>query len=193
MHKLLVSYVLRLIYKCNQGYSERKSNITSNLRFSLSCLFMVLRVNLSSFKTPKALIKLTRLVAAYQIGLTYLIQNAVIKFNNLVPSIVTDLQMFELDFKALMEYWFIHKNNFIPARNMLKDYELQLLKFGSFHFKRYLLYFSNQLSYNKFNLYNKAKNLQLRVDNVKPKHAEFLGFKLRCSGRFSRRQRASSY
>ncbi len=70
---------------------------------------------------------------------------------------------------------------------------MQFLKFGSFHFKRFFNYFQNKLSYNKFKRYNKAKNLKLRLDNIKPKHAEFLGFKLRCSGRFSRRQRASSY
>jgi hypothetical protein len=67
------------------------------------------------------------------------------------------------------------------------------LKFGYFQYKRYLNFTYNMSSYSLFKNYNFSNNLHTRLKNIKPNQAQFLGFKIKCSGRFSRKQRASSY
>lgn len=65
------------------------------------------------------------------------------------------------------------------------------LKIGSFQYNYFLRRKYNLFSYAEF---KSQFNLLLeRYKLIKPHHSQFLGFKIRCSGRFSRRQRASSY
>lgn len=89
---------------------------------------------------------------------------------------------------VITKYSLLSKNFWI-----LNNFEIIYLKFGAFQYKRFLNFNYNALSYSLFTNYNKTNNLKNRLKTRKPLHSGFLGFKMRCSGRFSRRQRASSY
>jgi hypothetical protein len=68
-----------------------------------------------------------------------------------------------------------------------------LIKFGIFQFKRFLNLNYNALSYSNMSLYNSSNNLSARSRQISKSESVFLGFKIKCVGRFSRRQRATSY
>jgi hypothetical protein len=74
-----------------------------------------------------------------------------------------------------------------------ESYQFRLLKFGIIQFKNFLNYNFNNFSYNMF-LNRVALNpLKQRLSVLKKPFSNFIGFKIHCVGRFSRRQRASSY
>lgn len=68
-----------------------------------------------------------------------------------------------------------------------------LIKFGIFQFKRFLNLNYNALSYSSMSGHNSSNNLTARMKKNVTSESIFLGFKIKCVGRFSRRQRATSY
>lgn len=67
------------------------------------------------------------------------------------------------------------------------------IKFGIFQFRRFLMLNYNVLSYNQVSVESGANNLRSRLRSKSQISTTFLGFKFKCVGRFTRRQRAISY
>lgn len=75
--------------------------------------------------------------------------------------------------------------------NIRSNFFAKLFKLGIFQFNRFLSFNFNAFSYNEF--YSRMLNFHHERNNFKNLSIPFLGFKIHCSGRFSRKQRASSY
>lgn len=95
--------------------------------------------------------------------------------------LIADLSMSLMTLISPARLFFIHKDN------------IAYFKFGMFNYKRFLTLNYNSLSHAAFTVYNKFNVTKARYFNVKQKTSDFLGFKIKCAGRFSRRQRSSSY
>lgn len=74
-----------------------------------------------------------------------------------------------------------------------ESYQFRLIKFGIIQFKNFLNYNFNNFSYNMFLNKISVNPLKQRLSIAKKPFSNFIGFKIHCVGRFSRRQRASSY
>lgn len=97
-------------------------------------------------------------------------------------------------FKASINDLFISKGALISsATKFIHKDNIPYFKFGMFNYKRFLTLNYHAISYAAFTVHNKFNNLKARAENVKSQSADFLGFKIKCVGRFSRRQRSSSY
>jgi len=97
--------------------------------------------------------------------------------------------------------WLEVANCFVFEMYILKFYLLASLfafcdpvnnlyfKFSLVHYNRFLQFNYFKFNYSQFKWIN---SFNIRLAHLKPVHAQFMGFKIKCSGRFSRKQRASS-
>lgn len=85
---------------------------------------------------------------------------------------------------------FITNKNIIFINILILNKNMSYFRYAQHHFNRYMQY--NFWMYNDGLFFLTAKYNILKRRILKPKKGGLFGFKMQCSGRFTRRQRASS-
>lgn len=102
---------------------------------------------------------------------------------------ILDLELFDF----IMADLYISKYSLLQENILLgESYQFKLIKFGIIQFKSFLMYNYNLFSYNLFMNLNQLNSLKER-SNKNHSFMNYIGFKIHCLGRFTRKQRASSY
>jgi len=72
-----------------------------------------------------------------------------------------------------------------------EPYQYRLIKMILIHFKRFLKFNYDEFSHKMFLVHTGVNSLKERL--AQKQYSNFLGFKIKCVGRFTRKQRVSSY
>lgn len=107
------------------------------------------------------------------------------KFHLSIPSLLFNPLINDL---FISKYVVICQNDQFISKN-----NSQYLAFGIFQYKRFLTLNYHAMSYAAYTYFNKLNFSKIRKATIKSRTHGFIGFKIKCVGRFSRRQRASSY
>jgi len=93
----------------------------------------------------------------------------------------------------IFDFLIFKYNFFITSFTNFFTFDLSYLKLSLVHFKKFIKFNYHVFNYSRFTVSKSINKLAMRFKSAKPIHTNFLGFKIKCSGRFSRKQRASSY